>query len=175
MSRAIAVTAFALLFTCGCAAQGDGSGPKGDPGEAGAAGVMGARGPAGTQGPAGERGDAGANAIVAAAQVINAAAGPFPVSGMFTSGGGTIVLLVDGSGFSGIGAAPIGLTVSVDGAQQGVVRGYVNEANTHRAMVASTMVVTGLAAGSHTVTLTALGATLSDVNDFFSVGMLEYR
>lgn len=126
-----------------------------------------------------------------AQQVIDRA-GPLPVEGSFTSRGGTLIVSVSGSGYRGTGSSrlegKIGIDVRIDGGFQGVLSGYTNERNSHKAFVSEDLVVRGFPAGQHTVTLGRIYAavacnkenetrdhycTATDANDFFSVTVTE--
>jgi hypothetical protein len=98
-----------------------------------------------------------------------------PLSAGFTTSGGTLVITASGSGFASAANAPtiIGMNILVDGVNQGVSRSFTNEASSHKAFVTTTIVLTGVAAGNHTVQLTALTRTTTDFNDFFDVSVLE--
>jgi hypothetical protein len=101
------------------------------------------------------------------------AAGPMPLSTTFTSNGGTLVLLCDGAGFSTAGAASIWMSVEIDGVSRCTPQIFTNEANSHKAFAQRFAVVTGLAAGSHTMSVVPGITTSSDSNDWFSVLVLE--
>ena len=106
--------------------------------------------------------------------VFNNRAGSQPLNnGAFTAGGGTLLVFASGSGFSAAGAAQIGMNILIDGVQRGLMQSFTNEAGSHKAFVANPLVVTGLAAGPHTLALAARPGTGIDLNDFFSVTILE--
>ncbi|HEY1369793.1 MAG TPA: hypothetical protein VGF23_21880 [Gaiellaceae bacterium] len=73
----------------------------------------------------------------------------------------------------------IGMADDVEGTSQwfrvgGISAGWrflTNEGSSHKTFVAA-HVLTGLAAGNHVLTLTALGGTTTDHNDFFSVSII---
>jgi hypothetical protein len=56
---------------------------------------------------------------------------------------------------------------------KGTAKSFTNETGSHKAFTASFLVVSGLAAGSHTVLLTLISPTVTDFNDFFSLSTLE--
>ena len=66
----------------------------------------------------------------------------------------------------------IGMTVSVDGEQVGTAKTSATTAP-HFPFVSNPMVVTDLAAGTHTLSLAALGNTTFDDDDVISVTVLE--
>ncbi|APR87710.1 Flagellar hook-length control protein FliK [Minicystis rosea] len=105
-------------------------------------------------------------------QVLNMKPGALPVSGTFTSGGGTLVLLVSGSGWGPNGAV-IGFDILVDDVTRGNALTYTNLNGCHLAINANPLVVTGVAAGTHTVKLVARSSITTDYNDFFSVTVME--
>jgi hypothetical protein len=111
-----------------------------------------------------------------ATEVYNNNPGALPLTtGTFTSKGGTLVIAADGSGFrtAAAGAGVVGMTVLVDGTARGDVKVFTNETLSHKAFVAHSIVVKGLAAGSHTIALQPLTGTTTDANDFFNVEVTE--
>jgi len=93
-------------------------------------------------------------------------------SSAFTSGGGTIVINASGSGYSG-SQSVVGMNILVDGVSRGVCKSYTNETSSHKSFTANFLVVTGLAAGTHSMQLTLISPTATDFNDFFSVSVME--
>lgn len=106
-------------------------------------------------------------------QPINNAIGGLPVNGAFTSGGGSLLLFVSGSGFSNVGAQAIGLQILIDRIFHGIAQVFTNEAASHKSFVANATLVKSIPPGAHTLSLVALAATTTDFNDFFSVTILE--
>lgn len=106
-------------------------------------------------------------------QVISQAQGPLPISKTFNSGGGTLLILASGSGWSGNPGKIIGMQISVDGINRGNAQSMTNEDTSHKAFVSSALVVSGLPGGAHNLSLQAEANTNTDVNDFFSVTILE--
>lgn len=106
-------------------------------------------------------------------QPINNAVGGLPVTGPFTSGGGSLLLFVSGSGFSNVGAQAIGLQILIDGVFQGIAQVFTNEAASHKSFVANATLVAGIPPGAHMLTLVAMPNTVTDFNDFFSATILE--
>jgi hypothetical protein len=104
--------------------------------------------------------------------VWNGAAGALPLAATFTTDGGTVVLLVAGSMWTTAVGATAAMNVLVDGAVRATLRRYCNEANSHKTLVPAVCVVSGLAAGTHTLQLTVASGT-SDTNDFFTAAVLE--
>lgn len=106
-------------------------------------------------------------------QALNQSPGPLSVSGTFTSAGGTLVIFTTGSGYLTSGSGVIGMNILIDTVNKGVAKTYTNETSSHKAFTCNFLVVTGIAAGSHTIKLDPYGSTVSDGNDFFSVTVME--
>lgn len=107
-------------------------------------------------------------------QAFNDSAGALPkTSGAFTTRGQTLLVIASGSGYHAVGGALIGMNIQIDGVNKGVSRVFTNEANSHKAFVMNPLIVTGIAAGAHTVSLTALAGTLGDANDIFNATVIE--
>ena len=106
-------------------------------------------------------------------QPINNAIGGLPINGPFTSGGGSLLLFVSGSGFSNVAAQAIGLQILIDGIFHGIAQVFTNEAASHRSFVGNATLVKSIPPGAHTLTLAAMPNTTTDFNDFFSVTILE--
>jgi hypothetical protein len=99
--------------------------------------------------------------------------GVLPKTAKFESHEGTtLLILAAGSGW-GSAAATIGMDVQIDGKSCGELKRYTNENGSHKAFNANPLVVTTVKPGSHTVTLAALAGTSTDLNDYFSVTILE--
>jgi hypothetical protein len=62
-------------------------------------------------------------------------------------------------------------TLTVDGFLRGTINVYTNEASSHKCLVADATVVTGLAAGAHSLTVATTSSV--DFNDFSNVMVLE--
>ena len=99
-----------------------------------------------------------------AAQVLTSQPGPLPVQGTYTSQGGTLVILANGSmnphyyGRDHDQLSPYGAEVYVDGVPEAVVRTSLEGTYDFDSYI----VVKGLAAGEHTIRLEAKGpATLT--------------
>ncbi len=94
-------------------------------------------------------------------------------SGAFTTGGGTLLIFASGEGWAG-SAKQIGMSIAVDGVIRGYAKTFTNELSSHKTFTTNALVVTGIAAGSsHTITLASWNTTNTDVNDFFTVTVLE--
>lgn len=106
-------------------------------------------------------------------QPIKNVIGGLPMGAPFTTGGGSLLLFVSGSGFSNPGAQAIGLEILIDGVLQGVAQVFTNEPASHKSFVANALFVINIPPGGHTVNLFALPNTVTDFNDFFNVTILE--
>lgn len=107
-----------------------------------------------------------------AMNLINSA-GPLGKSTSFTTSGGTLIISASGSGYSTNGNASIGMDIKIDGVFVDSCLVYANPSVTHLAFVPKTIVKTGVAAGSHIVSLTARTGTSSDSSDNFCVTIQE--
>jgi hypothetical protein len=98
----------------------------------------------------------------------------FPITGTYTSKGGTLILFASGSGFSAA-ANKIGMTVSVEGAKKGTAWTYTNEPQSHKAFVPAALVVRNQPAGQLQIELDDTGYpnTKIDLNDNFRVTVME--
>jgi hypothetical protein len=65
------------------------------------------------------------------------------------------------------------MSIAVDGVIRGYAKTYSNEGGSHKAFVPVQLVVTGITAGSHTITLAAWNNTASDGNDFYNITVTE--
>lgn len=99
--------------------------------------------------------------------------GGLPISTSFTTHGGTVLLIVSGSCFSTT-ANLIGVTVTVDGISRGDVKCYSNELSSHKTLPTGQFLITGLSAGSHTLSLSTLPGSGTDGNDIFTVTVMEF-
>jgi archaellum component FlaG (FlaF/FlaG flagellin family) len=99
----------------------------------------------------------------------------FPITGNYTSKGGTLIFHVSGSGWSGAANNKIGMSVLVDGAKVGQVWSYTNEANSHKAFVPGAFVVKNKPADTVNIELDNAGFpnTNIDPNDNFKVTVVE--
>jgi hypothetical protein len=109
-----------------------------------------------------------------AVQLLNAQPGPLPnTTAAFTSGGGILLIFASGSGYAATAGQQIGMEIFVDGVIKGFAKSFTNEIASHKAFTANALLVSGVAAGSHTVGLVAWNNTTTDGNDFFNVTVLE--
>lgn len=102
-------------------------------------------------------------------RILEASPGPLSKSVSFVSAGGMMMIFASGSGF---GSANIGMYVKVDGIQRGLARCYTNETSSHKSFV-PVLLVEGIAAGTHTLTLDPFTGTNTDANDYFNVTIVE--
>jgi hypothetical protein len=102
---------------------------------------------------------------------VIAAAGPLPVQGTFTSSGGPFLIMASGSGYrtpSNADIGRIGMRMKIDGGSAGTVSGYTNEFNSHKPFVTGFQAVSGVAAGSHTISLEPINDAPCGVDDIDS-------
>lgn len=90
----------------------------------------------------------------------------------FSTAGGSLMVFASGSGYQ-TAASQIGMELLLDGTSIGFAKSFTNEAGSHKAFAATTLVVRNVPAGAHTITLRSWNGTLGDGNDFFSVAVLE--
>jgi hypothetical protein len=107
-----------------------------------------------------------------ATSIWNVTASALPLTGSFTSDGGTVVLYVAGSMYVSAAGTIASMNVLVDGTSRATLRLFCNESYSHKALVPAVCVVSGLVAGSHALQLT-VGNGITDVNDFFTAAVLE--
>jgi hypothetical protein len=94
-------------------------------------------------------------------------------SGSFTTAGGTLLVRATGTAWASSLGRQLNWVVGIDSQSYGQVTGYATKRNFHVALVGADLVVTGLASGSHTITLTADANTVTDANDRCTVSILE--
>ncbi len=111
-------------------------------------------------------------------QLFNSQPGGLPTSGLtsgqFITGGGTLLIIASGSGWSHSANTIIGMDIQIDGSRIGEVKTFTNEAGSHKAFICNPLVKGGIAAGSHTVTLVPITGTNTDSFDWFNVTVLEF-
>lgn len=161
MSRAL-LALCTLLTAASCASPDEGPSR-----------IIGAPGPAGPPGEAGPPGPKGDSPAVAAKEAIGNAPGPLPLNGSVTTGGGRLLLTISGSGYRQETPGTLGIDVTIDGTPMGSINAYTNEILSHKTLPARTLVIEGLIAGTHTVTLVAQADTMTDANDYFNVTVVE--
>jgi hypothetical protein len=166
-----------VLYTAHRCARGDApltwnvTGPPGVPGPAGAQGPPGPAGAPGVPGPGGTPGPSG---VVDATNVINQVPGPLPLFASFVKHRADTILVAtfSGSGYSELQSpAPSVIELDIDDVGVGSSQLYINNAGEHLAYPTQQVVVKGISAGTHTVSL--IGIALDDANDRFSVTIQE--
>lgn len=120
---------------------------------------------------------AGAWAAFKTTQLFNNVAGALPLTtASFTTAGGKLLLIVSGSGYRTFfqGDGIVGCDIAIDGVSKGSAKVFTNDANSHKSFITNALVVTGIAAGAHTITLTELVASMvTNAFDFFNVTVIE--
>ncbi|MEQ8216380.1 MAG: hypothetical protein ABRQ30_08805, partial [Smithellaceae bacterium] len=110
-------------------------------------------------------------------RVIQQARGPLTgngLSGNFTSAGGMLLIFAFGSGFSRTAGRMIGMQINVDDMMMGSASIYANEASSHKSFVGSSIMITSVGAGNHTLKLYNLNLdSQTDANDIFDVTVME--
>ena len=166
-----------VLYTARRCARGDAllswnvTGAAGAPGPAGGQGPPGAAGPPGAPGPGGAPGPSG---VVDATNVMNQVPGPLPVFASFVKHRADTILVAtfSGSGYSDLQfPAPSVIELDIDDVGVGSSQLFINNAGEHLAYPTQEVVVKGISAGTHTVSL--IGIALDDANDRFSVTIQE--
>jgi hypothetical protein len=144
-------------------------------GPQGPAGVAaGPQGVAGPPGPPGANGAPGPSGLVDATNVINQVPGPLPLFATFVKHRADTILLAtfSGSAFSSLTfPAPSVIELDIDDAAVGTTQLFINNAGEHLAYPTQQVVIKGIAAGTHTVSL--IGIATDDSNDRFSVTIEE--
>lgn len=112
-------------------------------------------------------------------QSLSSQPGPNPgsntttVNGTFNSSGGTLVIFASGSGRTAGTPGAIGVEILVDNVSKGFAKGFTNEDQSHKEFSTNALVVAGIAAGKHNITLKPWNGTWLDYNDYFNVTVLE--
>lgn len=88
--------------------------------------------------------------------------------------GGTLLLKVGVSCWSQTQNVPLIVGIQIDGTSVGFCRIYANPTQVHMATITNDLVVTGIPAGSHTLTLIGEANTITDQNDRVSVLAMEF-
>lgn len=100
--------------------------------------------------------------------------GPLPrSSAAFTTYGGTLRIQYSGSGYSATANTLIGMTVKLDGTAFDQTGIFANQAGMHLAFVSKEWVLTGIPAGTHTISLEAMSGTFTDSGDIFNATVTE--
>ncbi len=103
---------------------------------------------------------------------VIAQAGPLPLTGQFTSGGGTLVVFFSGTARIDK-VASMTLTLSIDGKNTRNVTRWVNEGGSHKTFPSLFEVFSGYGAGTHTINIETKDA-LTDSNDYFYATVMEF-
>lgn len=107
-------------------------------------------------------------------QVMSARGGPLPItSSSFTTSGGTLLIFMTGSVYTGSAFSWTGVTLYIDYPTYSLGNTYriVNEASSHK-LINNTYVYRP-PAGTHTISVYAWSNTLSDAYDYFYITVLE--
>jgi hypothetical protein len=178
MTRLLKMASIAAVLA-GCAEGDPSTSTTQQPGPTGAAGQPGNPGEPGPPGPPGAKGDpgdAGVPGVVAVTEPFANQKGPLPVSGLFTSAGGRLIITVSGSAFrTAIGSGTLGFDVAIDGIKIGSINGFTNEPQSHRTLPTRTFVVQTVGAGNHTISLAVQLDTVTDANDYFNITVVELQ
>ena len=106
-------------------------------------------------------------------QVILQKQGALPMTVNFNAlSDAPVTLEVNGSVWTQTANQMIGIQVAIDGQALGKAQVFSNTASTHRPVV-PTYIPLQLKFGQHSITLSALPGTVSDVNDFYAA-VLHY-
>lgn len=104
--------------------------------------------------------------------ILSQAKGPLPISASFDSpSDAPAYFTLTGSAWSTTANQMIGVSLELDGKVIGSAMIFSNAVSTHRALIPVEIPVK-LGFGAHKITLiAATTATVSDLNDFFNVGL----
>ncbi|HTL90173.1 MAG TPA: hypothetical protein VL134_12295, partial [Leptolyngbya sp.] len=91
----------------------------------------------------------------------------------FSSGGGTLLILVSGSGFRD-SSGQIGMNIYLDRNVVATASVWTNEPGSHKAFVCNPVVLKGIAQGNHLLYVKSWPSTFTDQNDLFSLTILEF-
>ena len=100
-------------------------------------------------------------------------AGNTSLTGNFTTNGGNLLIFFSGSGWH-TGGGSIGATILINGVAAGTIRSYTNEGSSHKAFVPGTFLHAPVPVGTTTFAISLLPGTNHDLNDYFSVTVLEF-
>ncbi|HTN82177.1 MAG TPA: hypothetical protein VL242_00760, partial [Sorangium sp.] len=107
-------------------------------------------------------------------QVFKQQPGPLPLSGTFSSGGGTLIMMVSGSARNSGAGRQMGMSIALDGSPVGFLTCGVTASDAHRTFIPDWLVLPGIASGNHTIQLASFGASVvTDGGDVYSVTVLE--
>jgi hypothetical protein len=108
---------------------------------------------------------------LAASTPIAYGMGGYPRTGKFSSSGGALLLLASASAWAS-SASIMRIDVVLDGKAVGSLFGFTNEPASHKALAGNPIILTGVGAGDHTVTLTLVAGN-GDYNDYSAVSVVE--
>jgi hypothetical protein len=111
--------------------------------------------------------------VMANATAATQSGGKTVGNGGFSSYGGTLIITAAASAYAGASAAMLGMSIQIDGATMGSMQGYANLGQVHLGLPGNDLVVNGIRAGKHTVSLVAAAGTVTDYNDRCSVTIIE--
>jgi hypothetical protein len=103
---------------------------------------------------------------------ISTMAAPVKTAMYTATGANPLLLVVSGSAFSGT-TNTLSVTIQFDGAMVGQLTVYTNELSSHKAFPTRAITIPTPAAGAHTIGLLTTATTSTDVNDYFSVTVVE--
>lgn len=92
----------------------------------------------------------------------------------FTTGGGPLMARISSSAWTSGTNVPLQIGIQVDGTSRGFLQLFANPPTTHMAMVTNDLVLSGVPAGDHTLTLIGEINTITDQNDYVSITILEF-
>ena len=97
--------------------------------------------------------------------------GALPKTNNFASHGGRLLITATGNGYP-LSGGIAGMVVQLDGVIVGTNKVFLNSGG-NMPFVTKPIVCNGVAAGAHSIVLTALPNTMTDVNSYFSVTVQE--
>jgi len=108
-------------------------------------------------------------------QLFDNVVGPLPVTtSSFTTSGGNLYISASGGGYVNCAqpAQDIGFNVQIDGVTKGTIRHYAGTACDPRIAGTGSLLITGVAAGNHTITYTVFGAQTNTGGQSYFYGTL---
>ena len=92
----------------------------------------------------------------------------------FTSGGGTLMLNISAMAFQTTGnPATLTINVLVDGNIVTTLKGFASQNSSQIPLTANFKILTGIAAGNHTISIAPVVPTQIDGNSYLSASVLE--
>ena len=98
--------------------------------------------------------------------------GALPKTNSFVSHGGRLLITATGNGYPIAAAPTAGMIVQLDGVAIGTNKVFLNGGG-NAAFVAKPIVCNSIAAGAHSIVLSALPNTITDANSYFTVTVEE--